>query len=228
MRFLVLTLASALTAVSLATASPADAETRALSGFASIHASEGISLDVTQGPDFAVTVEGRETNKIETSVRNGALNISRRGWFSFGRQEDAHVRVTLPRLAALTAASGVQANVHAFEAQNLNIDVSQGAVLEAPHIRVGALTLAASQGAQITIGGACSSVTARASMGAVVDAGKLECASATANASMGATMEIHASDTVNASASMGGMIDVSGRPAHREASSGMGGQIEFN
>ncbi len=222
MRYLVLGLALALMAT------PAAAETRALTGFTAIRASEGVSLEITQGPDFAVIVSGPQADQIATSISNGRLNISRKGIFNFGHGPDAQVQVTLPNLEALSASSGVQVTARDLVGQRLDIDISQGAVLEAPHVRIGALNLAASQGAQISIDGVCTNLNARASMGGMVEADDLDCANAIASASMGGVVEIHARESVEASASMGGVIDVGGDPPHRETSGSMGGQVDFN
>lgn len=223
MRFLIAPLALLLLA-----AAPASAETRALSGFNSVAASGGIQVEVSQGAAFAVTVEGRDAGQVLTDVRGRWLRISRRGWFNFGRGPDALVRVTLPQLEALSASSGVDMRAQAIEARQFNLTASQGAQVSAAGVRVGALTLVASQGAMLDIAGACTSLGVRASMGAVIDAGGLDCASADVSASMGGVVEIHATDTVSATASMGGTVDVSGQPEHRDAHASMGGQIDFN
>lgn len=223
MRFLIAPLALML----MATA-PASAETRALSGFTSVAASGGIQVEVSQGTEFAVTVEGRDANQILTDVHGRWLRISRRGWLNFGRGPDAIVNVTLPELEALSASSGVTIRAQAIVARQLNVTASQGAQVDAAHVRVGTLSLAASQGAMLDIAGACTELGVRASMGGVIDANGLACERADVNASMGGAVEIHATDTVSASASMGGVIDVSGQPEHRDAHASMGGQIDFN
>ncbi len=222
MRFLIAPLALMLMAVA-----PASAETRALNGFTSVAASGGIQVEVSQGPAFAVTVEGRDADQILTDVHGRWLRISRRGWLNFGRGPDAIVHVTLPQLEALSASSGVGMRAQAIESRQLDVTASQGAQVSAAHVRVGTLSLAATQGATLEIAGACTELGVRASMGGVIDAGGLDCSRADANASMGGTVEIHATDTVNASASMGGTIDVSGQPEHRDAHASMGGQIDF-
>lgn len=215
-------------AMVVAVALPAAAETRALSGFSVIHVSEGIQLEIAQGDAYSVTVEGRDAADIVTNVQGQRLNITRRGLINFGPGPSATVHVTLPRLDALHASSGVEVTASDLAGESLELELSQGAIFEAEHIRVGALNIEASQGGMATIGGTCTSVTARASMGGVIEADKLECSTATASASMGGTVEIHAKQSVDASASMGGAIDVVGSPAQRHTSAGMGGEIDIN
>lgn len=222
MRYLVLGLALALMAA------PAAAETRALTGFTAISASEGVIVEITQGPDYSVVVSGPQADQIATSVSNNRLHISRKGFLNFGDGPDAHVQVTLPRLEALNASAGVQVTARDLVGQRLAIQVSQGAVVEVTHVRIGGLSLSASQGAQLSIDGACTNLTARASMGGMVEADGLECANAIANASMGGMLEIHARESIEASASMGGVVEVSGNPGDRQTSGSMGGQVDLN
>lgn len=215
-------------ALVLAVALPAAAETRALSGFSEISARNGIRLEISQGDAYAVEVLGRDASKITTNVAGDRLIISRRGFFNFGPGPDARVRVTLPRLSALEASSGVEIALGAMETPRLDINLSQGAELDAAGLNVGDLSLSASQGADVTLSGQCETLSVRASMGGNVAADNLRCANAVANAAMGGNVEIRADQSIEANASMGGMIDVAGAPARRTISAGMGGAVDFD
>jgi hypothetical protein len=215
-------------ALVLAVALPAYAETRALSGFSEISASEGVQIEVSQGDTYAVEVTGRDADKIVTTVHGDRLDITRRGFFHFGAGPEARVRVTMPHLNALRAQSGVQITLNEMSGARLDVNLSQGAVLEAGHVRIGALSVEASQGAMATLDGSCTSLNVRAAMGGMIDAASLQCESASASASMGGSVEIHAKQSVEANASMGGMIEVAGRPTERRLSTGMGGEVDFN
>lgn len=214
-------------ALVLAVALPAAAETRALSGFTAISASEGIQLEVSQG-DFAVEVSGRDADKIVTTVSNGRLNVTRRGFLHFGPGPNARVHVTLPRLTALNASSGVEIVAGRLQSDRLAITLAQGATLDASDLNVTNLTLSATQGASADLSGECGALSVRAAMGGEITADNLRCASAVANASMGGAVDIRAEQSIEANASMGGMIDVSGQPAQRRTSAGMGGAVDFN
>jgi hypothetical protein len=65
-------------------------------------------------------------------------------------------------------------------------------------------------------------------MGGVLSAGQLQCESASVSASMGGVAKVHANTSVQASASMGGTIEVSGAPEQRNVSGVMGGSIGFD
>jgi hypothetical protein len=198
-------IAPALIAVALAGA--AHAETRNLSGFRGVSAQDGVEVTVTQGEGFRVDVSGRDAARVRTEIRDDTLRISRvrRSWFGFDRDLDATVRITMPAVEDLSAA--------------------RGATLTATNIRARDLDLSAAMGAELDISGVCSAVSVSAAMGASVDAEHLVCTSADVSASMGADVEINATNTFDASASMGASINNAGAGATGDISAAMGASV---
>ncbi|QGZ95183.1 GIN domain-containing protein [Terricaulis silvestris] len=199
-------IAPALIALALATA--AQAETRNLTGFDGVGAADKIDVYVTQGEGFRVEVTGRDAARVRTEVSDGnVLQISSRSrsWWGGTPDLDATVRVTMPAIENLAAA--------------------KGATLTATNIRAGNLDLAAAMGAELDVSGTCSRVDITAAMGASVDAEHLICNEADVSASMGADIELNATQSFDASASMGASVNNSGAGAARDVSASMGASV---
>jgi hypothetical protein len=62
-------------------------------------------------------------------------------------------------------------------------------------------------------------------MGGALDAEGLICRDVSAQASMGASVQVHATQSVKAGASMGGNIEIAGNPPQRDISASMGGTV---
>jgi hypothetical protein len=188
---------------------PASADQRAVSGFDSIAANDPVRVEITMGPTFSVNVTGDDAERVATRVEGDTLRVYQlnRPWFG-SRQLDAVVRITMPDLTAIAAA--------------------RGASVRAGSIQADAISLVAAMGGDIRISGTCSSVDVSASMGASINASEFACATADISAAMGAEVRANASQSAEASASMGGAINVAGGPTHRDSSASMGGSISFN
>jgi hypothetical protein len=194
--------------MALALAGVAHAETRNLSGFDGVGATDKIDVYVTQGEGFRVEVTGRDAARVRTEVSDGnVLRISSRArsWWGGTPDLDATVRVTMPAIENLAAA--------------------KGATLTATNIRAGNLDLAAAMGAELEVSGTCSRVDISAAMGASVDAENLICNEADVSASMGADIELNATQGFDASASMGASVSNSGAGAARDISASMGASV---
>lgn len=192
----------------LVLAGAAHAETRNLSGFDGVGASDKIEVYVTQGEGFRVEVTGRDAARVRTEVSNGnVLQISSRSrsWWGGTPDLDATVRVTMPTIENLAAA--------------------KGASITATNIRAGNLDLAAAMGAALDVSGTCNRVDISAAMGASVDAERLICNEADVSASMGADIELNATQSFDASASMGASVNNSGAGAARDISASMGASV---
>jgi hypothetical protein len=194
--------------VALAFAASASAEPRNLSGFQDIAAENGVRVDVSIGPRFAVDVTGRDARYVVTEVRNGTLRISRghMPWFGIGFHDfDGRIRITMPSLEGVSAARGAVVNARGVQAHGFAASAAMGGVID--------------------VSGACSDLDASVAMGGVLSAEGLHCDSAAISASMGGTAEVFAARTYSASASMGGTVNVSGQAARGDVSTSMGGSV---
>lgn len=187
-------------------ASPAQAETRPLSGFTKISASAGTRVDVNVGGNFSVDVEGRDAARIVTRVSNGTLIVEPvRGW-SWRGPRDAIVRVSMPSVEAL--------------------DASSGADIDARGVAGGAIELDASSGASIDIVGVCAAFDADASSGASIDAQAMQCETGSVDVSSGANARVFASGRLNVDASSGGGVEAYGDPGIGDISLSSGGSLQ--
>ncbi|MEZ6024105.1 MAG: DUF2807 domain-containing protein [Hyphomonadaceae bacterium] len=195
--------------LTMALAAPAMAETRSLTNFDSVNASDRLVVEVSMGQAFAIDVDGPDANKVETRIQNGVLHIrqTNRPWFGSPRAINATVHVTMPAVQGLAASRGASLRAHAITADDMS--------------------LAAAMGGELEISGACRSLSAAASMGVVVDADAFECETADVAASMGGEANVFASASFDGAASMGGTIEIAGGGHASDTATSMGGTINY-
>lgn len=192
----------------LALAGVASAETRNLSGFTGVSASDRIRVEVTAGESYRVEVTGSDTEKVLTRIDDDTLLIRRRNRSFWGGTPriDATVRVTLPRVESLAS--------------------SRGAELSATGINAQEMSLSAAMGGELRASGACTRLDAAVSMGGTIDARDLHCADADIAASMGGEASVFASNRYDVAASMGATVSVSGEGERGDVSLSMGGTLD--
>ena len=197
-------LATAVAAAALA-ASVASAEQRALSGFTRVAASAGTNVEVVAGPAFSVEVTGRDAERIVTRVSGDLLIVEPRRSLSWRGPRDARVRVTMPRIEGLSAASG--ADVRASGVDSATI------------------ALASSSGADLRVSGRCGAFTADASSGSDIRADELRCESGRVDVSSGADVRVYASGRLDVDASSGGGVVAYGDPGLGDIDLSSGGSV---
>lgn len=201
-------LAPALIALTLAASASASAEPRNVSDFQRVAAENGVQVQVAIGPRFAVEVTGRDARYVRTTVQGETLRISRGSlpWFGIGFGNfDGRVRITMPALEALSAERGATINASGVQADDFAVSAAMGGVID--------------------VSGSCHDLDASVAMGGVLSAEGLHCDTAAISAAMGGTAEIFAARTFDASASMGGTINVAGAGARGAISTSMGGSV---
>jgi Putative auto-transporter adhesin, head GIN domain len=208
-------------------ATPAAAETRALARFDTIEAEGKFQVEVAIGPAFSVRVEGPDAARIATRVANDKLTIepARRPWFG-EPSYNAVIRVTMPRLEAIAAARGARVNANgAGDCPDFSAVAAMGGELRIAGLQCGAVEAVAAMGGELTLAGTCRTLDVTAAMGGVVSARGLECRTVEADAAMGGEIAAFAAQSYNASAVMGGDVNVAGggKPGDREAV--MGGDV---
>jgi hypothetical protein len=179
---------------------------RALEGFSGVAADGKFDVEIVLGDHYAVDVSGADANQIETSLERQSLRIhadNRR----FGRY-DALVRITAPRLAALSAAAGSSVRV-------------------ASPMRAEGVALAAHSGGKLEVSGDCQTVAAEVSSGGEIEAADLNCAQATVSASSGGHAAVQAHHNITANASSGAEIVVHGRPEYNLTHKSSGAEISY-
>ncbi|MEQ1817099.1 MAG: head GIN domain-containing protein [Terricaulis sp.] len=194
----------AASALVLATAGAAHAETRNLSGFTKVDANAGTDVEVTVGGAYRVEVTGRDADRIVTRIDGDTLVVEPVRGFSWrGRQ--ANIRVTMPRVEGLSASSGAD--------------------LVATGVSGGAIALDSSSGADLRVSGTCANFTADASSGSDLDARQLRCESGSVDVSSGAGARVFASGRLDVDASSGGGVIAYGNPGIGNIDLSSGGSL---
>lgn len=192
-------------ALAIAGAGTAFAAPRDLSGFTGVEANAGADVTVTVGPGFSVDVSGPGAEHIVTRIVGDTLVVGRERGFHWGRQQQAQVRVTMPRVESLTASSGADLTVTGVNGGDLALDSSSGADLR--------------------VSGSCASFTASASSGADLYAQDLRCESGSVDASSGAGARVFANGRLNVDASSGGDVTAYGNPGIGNIDLSSGGSL---
>ncbi len=197
---------AALTAV----AAQAETKTFNMSGFSGVSASEDVTVEVEVGAGFSVTADGASSKleDLEIKLHGDTLSVGRKGsFFNRGWKNGMApvVRITMPSMS--------------------KAEVSSGAELSASGIEAGDFSASASSGGEMSLEGSCASLRANASSGAEMDAGDLHCRAVDINISTGAEADVFASDSINATASTGGDVDVSGSPQQKSIRKTLGGEV---
>lgn len=192
----------------LAVAGSAAAETRSLSGFTGVSASDRICVEVTLGEAYRVDVSGSDASKVATRIEDDRLVIRRthRPFWGGTPSMDALVRVTMPAIDGLSA--------------------SRGAELSATGLDGGDLSLAAAMGGELRVTGACGALSVSVAMGGMVRAEGLQCRDANVAASMGGDARVFASNSIDVSATMGGSVSAAGGGEAQDIALSMGGSFD--
>lgn len=188
----------------------AHAETRDLANFTGVSAADRIRVEVATGDSYRVEVTGSEADKVTTRIDDGTLVIRRTNRPLFGGTPpiDATVRVTLPHVE--------------------NLASSRGAELTATNVTADSVALAASMGGELRVSGTCDTVDVAVSMGGSIRAQDFQCQNANIAASMGGDARIYAANSFDASASMGGSVNVAGGGRGDDIATSMGGSVDHN
>lgn len=192
-------------ALAIAATGTAFAAPRDVSGFTGVAANAGVDVAVTVGPGFSVDVSGPGADRVVTRISGRTLVVEyERGWF-WGPRPRASVRVSMPRVQSLSAASGAD--------------------LVATGVNGGDIALESSSGADLRVSGRCASFTADASSGADLHAQELRCESGSVEASSGADARVFASGRLDVEASSGGGVIAHGNPGIGNIDLSSGGSL---
>jgi hypothetical protein len=138
-------------ALALAMTGPAFAEQRNLSGFTKVSANSGTDVTVVVGSGFSIDVSGPGADRVITRISGDTLVVERRSGFTWGATPRADVRVTMPRVHGLSAASGADLIATNVDADTIELDSSSGA--DARVFATGRLNVEASSGGGVVVHG---------------------------------------------------------------------------
>ncbi len=219
----------ALMAMLLAQAAQAEERAFDLEGFRFITLTGGLLAQVQTGPTFSVVAESDSADALEEldfRLDGTTLVLDRdQGFHLFSSDEPVTVLITLPDLAGFEASAGANMQVSGAETDSFDATLSSGANGTVNGLVARVVTAQVSSGAVASLNGQCGQLTASASSGAVLSADDLICDSITASASSGGNLTINASKSVEATASSGGIVSLSGMPSSVQINASSGGLV---
>lgn len=217
--------------VAAAFAGIAHAETRNITGFTEVSAADRVDVEVSVGEAYSVQVTGSDASRVRTRLDGRRLHIADkdRPWFGGSPNLDATVRITAPRIEGIAASRGAEVTATlAGHCSDFSASAAMGGTANVSGVNCTTVTASASMGGSLGLEGACNELSASASMGGDVRAGDLRCRTVDASASMGGMLRAHASESYDASAAMGGAIDIGGAARRGDTSAALGGSISQN
>ncbi len=169
---------------------PVVSQTRELDAFSRIEAGAGVHLSVHFGAAAPLVVHAQENiqDKVRTGVRDGVLRVE--AVDDFVVADPVVIDVVIPVLDSVSLSGGAQIEVSGVNADAIDISLSGGS--------------------RATISGAAGSVTLGVRGGAVASLANLDAEHVSIALDGGSTAEVHASATVNGTASGGAQLRVSG------------------
>ena len=178
-----------------------------LAGFDAINIAGVYEIDVRVGSGYSVELSGpeNEMNRVEVSVKNGALVLDQRkrqrGEKKLNHRDGVEAVVTMPSLTALKVSGVVDGQIEGVDADNFSVKISG----------VG----------DVRIDGECGNLEAKLSGVGDLDARGLECRVGDIRVSGVGSATVFTSDEVEARVSGMGDIDVYGSPEKVRKNKGM-------
>jgi len=189
-------------------------ENRKVRNFDAVSVGYGIDVHLHQSNKTSVSVKAKKEvmDNIVTMVKNGTLVIKMDDW---KRKRKGRVDVTIhvPNLKEISASGGSDVyGKSSWKMDNLEINLSGGSDLEM-ELTANKLECNASGGSDIDLIGSADKIDIRCSGGSDVEARKFMVKHCTVSASGGSDVEIHTSESINASASGASDITYKGNPS---------------
>ena len=200
----------------------AQAEQRSydLAPFDTVHVTTGISAVISVGTAQSVSADAPNVaalDRLQVVVHEGTLELSLGDnlvgrLLTLGQQPPILVHVALPSLKAADANAGANLDIENMKGETLALSASSGAAVVAKLVGVHSVSLDVSSGADLKIDGACTHLIANVASGGNLDARNLACDEVNASASSGGHGSVDATSSINAHASLGGGLEVVGKP----------------
>jgi len=202
--------ACATTAMQTATAQGTDVDID-IDGITGLDVSAGMRVEYEVSDVYTVALDLRRGDPEDVRIerRGDTLYIGRenKGWFSWGDSVEATVTVLGPNLEMIDVSSGSSTRVDDLSTGRLNIDASSGSSLR--------------------VSGTCTDLFADGSSGASISARDLTCEDGNLDTSSGSSLAVTLTGVVNADASSGSSISVSGGARRGNIDSSSGASISI-
>lgn len=222
-------------------------ETRSLSSFSKISASEGIDVYIEQGSEEEARVIARniDLDEVLTDISGGKLKIHLEDKWMRTKNVDVEVYVTYKSIEAISASSAASLEAKSpirvdgdfdvdvssagdikasITADELTIDVSSAGDVSL-EVDVDEIEAEASSSGDIQVSGSARMQIVQVSSSGDYDAYDVEGKEAEISASSGGSIKIKVSERIDARASSGGNIKYGGSPQYVDVSTSSGGSI---
>jgi len=203
-----------------------DQETRTLSSFSELSASEAISVFLKQGnkEEARVEVSGTDVDEVVTDVIGDKLKIEMRGSRSY-RNVKVAVYVTYKSIDEVEASSASTVEFSSVvEAKSLDIDVSSAARVRA-EVNVEDLDIDISSSGDVELAGSANSQRIDISSAGDYDGRDLVSDFAEVDVSSAGSAKVNVTEEIRAEASSGGSVLFMGEPKKVYADSNSGGKV---
>lgn len=202
-------------------------DTRSLSSFKAVKASEAIDVYLKKGDRESARVEatGVSTSDVVTEISGSTLRVHMRDG-NYRKSKSVKVYVTYVALERLSSSSA--ANIFSegtIKADEMEINCSSAGSVEIS-IEANRVSVDVSSAADVTLEGKARSLTVEVSSAGSVDAYSFESEIVEASASSAGSAKVSASKEIEAHASSGGSIRYRGNPERTNTNASSGGSVK--
>lgn len=227
MKNLVFCMAFFLGIVSLASAAEEN-EIRNLKPFDQIEVSRGVEVVLTQTNEHNALIisEYYDMEEVITEVNGTTLKIS----MAKNNTGDVNVeiRLSFTKLRRINVkGNSIVRATHALDLDNIAIKGNTGGLVQL-NLNSDIVRLSAGEGSVIRLKGKCNHLDAKCATGSTIYANKLIATDVFAKAGISSKLYVAAEKSIDAKASSGGLIAVSGNPPNLTSSTTLGGKVEMS
>jgi hypothetical protein len=202
-------------------------EERSISGFKGVSVHNAIHLIIDQGSTEKVTVEAEEDimHHLYTEVSGGILKIGVRG--SVNNTGEMNVYVTLKEINSIEAGSAARVECTGkIETGDLKISTGSASSVKMD-LKCDKLEIRTSSASKIRISGNAQSIDTESSSASSIDLAELKAEKGEIEASSAASVKVQVTREVDAKASSGAGITITGNPSSKNSDSSSGGSVRF-
>lgn len=175
-------------------------EVRPLSEFIGIDMDGGAKLNLVQGNEHSVKVEGtqRVVDQLRTEVKDGVLEIDYRNRKLFETwSESPTLTITFKDLSAFRLDGGAELKADNLNLGELNFNINGGASVRLNKLVTNTLNMTLAGGGDIRVSGAAQNLTIDVSGGTNFEAEDFKCANVNVEVAGAANVVVWATETLN-------------------------------
>ncbi|MFG6686484.1 head GIN domain-containing protein [Mariniflexile sp. HNIBRBA6329] len=194
--------------------------------FATIKATEGLDVYLTQSDNESISVEADENLQglIITEVIDNVLKIHTKQ--NIGTCTSKKVMVSFKNISNIIATSGSDVkSTSTIVTKHLNLETTSGSDMDLD-VNTSTLNCKSTSGSDLKLSGKTIELTAEATSGSDFKAANLIVQNADVKASSGADVTVNATETLTAKASSGGDIKYTGNPKKVDKSYRASGSVQ--